>query len=49
VLAELQAGGSPEALHLADVMRSIPIGNAASDEAGMHLTKAVFSWQATRL
>jgi hypothetical protein len=47
VLTGLHQEGSPDALHLAGVMGSIPIGSAVSDEACNALTKAVFAWQAS--
>jgi hypothetical protein len=49
VLGELQSEGSPDALHLAEVMGSVPIGANISDEVCNTLTKAVFNWQASCL
>jgi hypothetical protein len=46
VLGELQSDGCPDALHLAEVMGSVPIGATVSEEVCSVLTRAVFNWQA---
>jgi hypothetical protein len=49
VVGDLRTQGHPEALHLADVMISAPIGSGLSEPQRSALTSAVFKWQVASL
>jgi hypothetical protein len=49
VLSTLRSSGTPDAIQLASVMDSIPVGSGVTEENRNTLTRAVFNWQVSSL